>query len=93
MEHDDFVASDGWLQRFKEHHDVVGRAVSGESLSVDHEAAVAWIKKNIMQLLKKYSPKDLLHADETTLFYQMLPQNNLALKGDHCQGGEHSRIV
>ncbi|KAH7977912.1 hypothetical protein HPB49_003939 [Dermacentor silvarum] len=41
MGHDDFVASDGWLQRFKERHDIVGRAVSGESLSVDREAAVA----------------------------------------------------
>ncbi|KAH8030510.1 hypothetical protein HPB51_007530 [Rhipicephalus microplus] len=26
VSHDDFVASDGWLQRLKERHDIVGRA-------------------------------------------------------------------
>nr|XP_037276006.1 tigger transposable element-derived protein 6-like [Rhipicephalus microplus] len=92
MGHDDFVASNGWLQRFKERHDIVGRAVSGESLSVDREAAVAWIKKNIGQLLEKYSPRDLFNADETALFYQMLPQKTLALKGDRCQGGKQSKV-
>lgn len=92
MGHDDFVASDGWLQRFKERHDIVGRAVSGESLSVDREAAVAWIEKNIGQLLEKYSPRDLFNADETALFYQMLPQKTLALKGDRCQGGKQSKV-
>ncbi|XP_037568125.1 tigger transposable element-derived protein 6-like [Dermacentor silvarum] len=48
MGHDDFVASDGWL--------------------------------------------DLFNADETALFYQMLPQKTLALKGDRCQGGKQSKV-
>lgn len=39
--HDDFVTSDGWLQCIENRHDVVGRAVSKESQSVDREAAVA----------------------------------------------------
>lgn len=54
--HDDFVASDGWLQCIENRHDVVGRAVSKESQSVDREAAVAWIEKNIGQLLADKLP-------------------------------------
>nr|XP_050023958.1 tigger transposable element-derived protein 6-like [Dermacentor andersoni] len=92
MGHDNFVASVGWLQRFKERHDIVGSAVSGEAQSVDREAAVAWVETNVGQLLEKYSAKDLFNADETALFYQMLPQKTLALKGERCQGGEQSRV-
>lgn len=92
MGHDDFVASAGWLQRFKERHDIVGRAVCGEAMSVDREAALLWVETNVGQLLEKYSPKDLFNADETALFYQMLPQKTLALKGERCQGGKQSKV-
>lgn len=92
MGHDDFVASAGWLQRFKERHDIVGRAVCGEAMSVDREAALLWVETNVGQLLEKYSPKDLFNADETALFYQMLPQKILALKGERCQGGKQSKV-
>nr|XP_037276538.1 tigger transposable element-derived protein 6-like [Rhipicephalus microplus] len=92
MGYNDFVASDGRLQRFKECHDFVGRAVNGESLCVDHEAAVAWIEKNTGQLLGKYSTKDLFNADETALFYKMLQQKTLTLKVYLCQSGKRSNV-
>ncbi|KAH9361331.1 hypothetical protein HPB48_006893 [Haemaphysalis longicornis] len=44
---DNFVASDGWLQRFKERRDIVGRVVTGESRSVDEETATAWVQANV----------------------------------------------
>lgn len=54
MGHDDFVASAGWLQRFKERHDIVSRAVSSGAQSVDH--AVAWVVKNVTAT-RKVQPK------------------------------------
>ncbi|KAH9374153.1 hypothetical protein HPB48_005422 [Haemaphysalis longicornis] len=45
MGYDSFVASSGWL-RFKERHNIVGRAVCGESQSVD-EAEATTLKRDI----------------------------------------------
>ncbi|KAH6921566.1 hypothetical protein HPB50_002231 [Hyalomma asiaticum] len=40
--HDDFKASNGWLQGFKSRHGVVGRVISGESASADSDASASW---------------------------------------------------
>lgn len=92
MGYDNFVASSGWLQRFKERHDIVGRAVCGESQSVDEAEATKWAKENIVRLLEKYSAEDIFNADETALFFKMLPHKTLALKGEPCHGGKQSKL-
>ncbi|KAH7931698.1 hypothetical protein HPB51_029726 [Rhipicephalus microplus] len=88
MGYDNFVASSGWLQRFKERHDIVGRAVCGESQSVDEAEATKWAKENIVRLLEKYSAEEIFNVDETTLFFKMLPHKTLALKGEPCHCGK-----
>lgn len=34
---------------------------------------------------------DIYNADETGLFYEMLPSNTLEMKGQRCHGGKHSK--
>lgn len=34
-----FVASSSWVQHFKERHDIAGRMLVGESLTIDEESA------------------------------------------------------
>lgn len=92
MGYDNFVASSGWLQRFKERHDIVGRAVSGESRSVDEAEATTWAEENVGRLLETYSEEDIFNADETGLFFKMLPHKTLALKGEPCHGGKQSKL-
>lgn len=89
---DNFVASDGWLQRFKERRGIVGRVVTGESRSVDEETATAWVQANVGPVVRKYGEQNVFNADETALFYQMLPQRTLSLKGELCRGGKHSKV-
>lgn len=90
--HDDFKASNGWLQGFKSRHGVVGRVISGESASADSDASASWVVEKLPDILKRYEAADLYNADETALFYQMLPNRTLALKGDDCRGGKQSKL-
>lgn len=88
---DDFKASTGWLSRFKARHDIVGKVLSGESADADGEAASAWMSDNAASILDQYGPSDIYNADESGLFYEMLPSRTLDLKGQRCHGGKHSK--
>ena len=42
-------------------------------------------------LLKHYSEQDIFNADETGLFWLMLPQRTLEFKGKVCTGSKHNK--
>ncbi|GBN39542.1 Tigger transposable element-derived protein 4 [Araneus ventricosus] len=44
--HKDFKTTNGWLQNFKNHHNIVFRKLYGESQSVSDELCSEWIKKS-----------------------------------------------
>lgn len=50
-----------------------------------------WHAGEIIKLIADYSPDDIFNADETGLFFQLLPQHMLAAKGDHCRGGKKAK--
>lgn len=50
-----------------------------------------WHAGEIIKLIADYSPDDIFNADETGLFFQLLPQHTLAAKGDHCRGGKKAK--
>ncbi|XP_037518472.1 tigger transposable element-derived protein 4-like [Rhipicephalus sanguineus] len=86
--HDNFKARNGWLQGLKSRHGVVGRVSSGESSSADSDASASWVAEKLPGILDRYEAADLYNADETALFYQMLPNRTLELKGHDCRGGK-----
>ncbi|XP_064475802.1 tigger transposable element-derived protein 6-like [Ornithodoros turicata] len=63
----------------------------GESLSADVVGAATWQEEELKGILEKYQPKDIYNADETALFYQMMPGRTLTLKGRRCEGGTQSK--
>ncbi|XP_064468534.1 tigger transposable element-derived protein 6-like [Ornithodoros turicata] len=81
---DDFKASNGWLQNFKARHQIVGKVISGESAS--------WKEERLPHVLSSFDPADIYNADESGLFFQMLPKRTLALKGETCHGGKQSKL-
>lgn len=87
----DFTASNGWIDRMKKRHDLVYRSLSGESSSVDEATIEEW-KKNLPNLTKGYKPKDIFNADETGLFFNLLPDKSYVVKGDSCHGGKMSKL-
>lgn len=53
----------------------------GESASADDDAAASWMLASLAGILKDYAPTDVYSADETGLFYEMLPSRTLDFKG------------
>lgn len=91
---ENFKASAGWLNRFKERHEIVGKVLCGESASADSDGASSWIATSAASIVEKYSASDIYNADETGLFYEMLPAKTLDLKGKprKCHGGSATEV-
>ena len=86
-----FRASQGWLTKFKQRHGVICKVVSGEAAAVDSEVTSTWLRTTLPTLLSRYSANDIYNADETGIFFEMLPNKTLAFKGEKCSGGKESK--
>jgi AcrR family transcriptional regulator len=87
---ENFTASNGWIARFKDRHGLVYKKLVGESAAVDSESTEAWLER-LPSLLEGYEQRDIYNADETGLFYNVLPDRTLALKGESCHGGKNCK--
>lgn len=85
-----FKASSGWLDGFKERNEISFKSVCGESSSVDQGAANEW-KEKVVQIIKHAQDRDIFNVDETGLFFKCTPAKTLAFKGEKCSGGKHSK--
>lgn len=88
---ENFKASAGWIHRFKLRHNIVQRAVSGESESVIPDTVTQWIDHVLPDIIKSYSPKDIFNADESGLFFRMMPDRTLHVRGEPCHGTKQSK--
>jgi hypothetical protein len=48
-------------------------------------------EESLTSLLEGYKPRDVYNADQTGLFFNVLPERTLAYKGETCHGGKHSK--
>ena len=87
---DNFSASNGWVSRFKDRHGLVFKKLVGQSVEVRVESTDAWLE-SLPSLLRGYKPGDVYNADETGLFFNVLPDRTLAYKGEFFHGGKHSK--
>ena len=60
---------------------------SGEAGDVTTE----WTTIALPQLLRHHNPHDIINADESGLFYKLLHNKSLVLKGDSCHGEKRSK--
>jgi hypothetical protein len=80
--HENFTCNNGWLDRFKNLHNTVCAKVSGEALSVDSKTATEWVKSVWVECQQGYSEEDIYKADETGVFYNMMPDSTFKFKGE-----------
>lgn len=85
-----FKASNGWIDKFKSRNNIVHLKLAGEASSVNM-ATVENFRACLPSLLAEYSPSDIYNADETGLFYKMLPDKTLHYKRERCHGGKMSK--
>ncbi|MEW8546499.1 MAG: transposase, partial [Candidatus Thiodiazotropha sp.] len=87
-----FKVSSGWLERFKERHGISFKRVCGEEKSVDmHSDQMEEWKRTLSVILKEYQPDDIYNADETGLFFRLMPDKTLEFKNVDCHGGKQSK--
>ena len=65
---ENFQASDGWLQRWKEGDNILLKTVSEESKSVTSEMLNAWSETSLPTLLSNYHLKDITGRMNSDIF-------------------------
>ena len=88
----DFKASDGWVDRWKNRHNVLFRAISGEEMLCTEEMTASWAQTHLPTILSRYDLRDIYNADESGSFYQQLPTKSFHLKGEWCAGRKFSKV-
>lgn len=78
---DDFQASDGWFQKFKARFGIRLLAISGKKNSADSSAEEPF-KRTLEQKISEMNlqPEQIYNADESSLFWQVLPEKNIRVK-------------
>ncbi|GBO07456.1 hypothetical protein AVEN_33973-1 [Araneus ventricosus] len=66
------------------------KQICGEAKSVNPNEVTDLIRK-LKSLLKGYNGRDIFNADETGLFYSVLPDKTLCFKGEKYSGGKISK--
>ncbi|XP_050526828.1 jerky protein homolog-like [Daktulosphaira vitifoliae] len=86
-----FNASQGWLFRFKTRHGIRQLDIQGECLSGDLTAATLFNDEfNSMLSKLNLSPDQVYNADESGLFWKMLPSKTLAAQSEKSAPGHKS---
>ena len=72
-----FVATEGWLSRWKARHQIRYKRAHGEKGSADIKSAEEWTSTILPGLLEEYRPNEVDKADETGLYYRATPDGSL----------------
>jgi hypothetical protein len=70
-----FVASNGWLEKFKIRHGISYRTICGESAAVNPVITKEWMNR-LPTIIDGYDCSDIFNADETSLFSKYYPTNH-----------------
>ena len=85
-----FMASNGWLDRWKKRYNVHRMKINGESGYVSGLTIDSW-KERIPELLQGYSAENIWNLDETGCFWRALPEYGFSNKGSQCRGGKKAK--
>lgn len=80
-----------WIDRFKKRYGLGRITKAGESGGVDTEVVEEWKSGKLREILKNYEPKDIYNADETGLFWLLLPDNSIGFIGQSHHGAKQPK--
>ena len=84
----EWTCSSGWLSRWKVRHNIKYRSICGENSVVDQAVRREWKENTLFPLLQRYDPSDVFNADETELYWRLMPDKTHAVSGETCTGGK-----
>lgn len=82
-----FKASNGWLQKFKERHQI---SYKNGGSSVNQCVITEWLNE-VKELISGYEERDIFNCDETGLFFRILPENAVSFTNETCSEGNLSK--
>jgi hypothetical protein len=85
-----FQASKGWLESFRNRHQIEFRSLHGESESADPSSASEFLSR-LGEICDGYRPEDIFNADETALYFKAPPQKSLVEKYKKAKGQKYSK--
>lgn len=87
----DFKASNGWLQKFKERHQISYKNIHGNpASSVKQCVIIEWLSK-VKELIDGYEECNIFNCDETGLFFRVLPKDTMTFINETCSEGNLSK--
>ena len=86
LRHTNFVATEGWLSRWKARHQIRYKQAHGEKGSADIKSAEEWSSTILPGLLDK--PNEVYDADETGLYYRATPDGSLCYCREKLSGSK-----
>ena len=66
-----------WIDRWRKGWGIGRVLKAGECGGVNKDTVEEWQNTRLKSILERYEPNDIYNADETELFWQMLPENSL----------------
>ena len=90
LSQEDFKASNGRLDRFKNRNGIKAKCISGEAGGVSEDTVESW-RERLPEILQGWSPENIWNMDETGQFFRALPSKSLADKSRSCTGGKRSK--
>jgi hypothetical protein len=84
---ENFQCSEGSLHYFNARKGISTHKVPGEPAAASPGIMEDWAQI-LEHFLQRYLPQDIYNADETGLYYNLLPTRTLAVKDDPCRGGK-----
>lgn len=88
----DFGATNGFIANFFKRHRIKSEISHGDASSVDPTIVQEWKEKALPLHVKNYAPNNVFNFDELGLFYQLLPNRTLAVKGSSFRKGKNSKV-
>jgi len=84
--------STGWLHAFKTRHHIKEYKMSGEAKSADLSGGEQRMAE-IRDIVQQYETRDIYNADETALYWKMIPERTLATAPVQGSKKDKSRIT
>ena len=87
----EFVCSNGFLERFKSKYGISFKVLCGESAAISPEMTKDWYQTTLPELVANFPSQNIFNCDEFGLFYKATPAKTYALKKEKCHGGKHAK--
>jgi hypothetical protein len=87
----DFIASNGFIDRFKTINEVIFKTIHGETNGIPEQLCEDWINVKLPELVKDFEPKDIFNWDEFGLFWRIPPNKSFTIRGQKFKFGKKAK--